>query len=363
MNHLLFALNVELSAAAPEWVQLIPAGPHIVGRDGREWKFDLNDLAHVLNNFDFGGVDIPIDYEHSTELKGPNGEEAPAAGWIKELEDRDGSLWGRVEWTERARNQIGGREYRFLSPVFSFTKTDRAIRVLDSAGLTNKPNLRLTALNRRAANMEDDTMKKALCRLLGLDPETATEQQIQDAVAKLKGDLATAANRGLPTGLLSALGLGDDADEAMAIAKAKDMAAGDGRAANSAQGDVVDLSRYVPRADYDLALNRATTAEAAIKDRDAAELDGKIEAAVNRAIKDGKIAPASREFYVASCRTEGGLEQFQKFAESAPQVIADPQLPENPDDNGKALNTQQAAIAAQFGNTAEDLAKYAGKED
>lgn len=59
-----FALNTELrplleaiaaQKGAPLWVELIPIGEQIEGRDGRSW---FND-------------DLPIDIEHSTELKAP----------------------------------------------------------------------------------------------------------------------------------------------------------------------------------------------------------------------------------------------------------------------------------------------------
>ncbi|MBU4380019.1 MAG: phage protease, partial [Proteobacteria bacterium] len=195
MKHQFVALNVELPNGAPEWVELIPAGPNVQGVDGRSWYSGPEQVRAVLAAFADRGLPYPIDWEHSTEYRAPKGEEAPAAAWIVELADRQGALWGRVEWTPRARQQVENREYRYLSPVFAYTKTDRKIQALLSAGLTNTPNLRLTALNRnQARNMEDDDMKKALCRLLGL-PETATDQDIEAAVAELKGDTGRAANR------------------------------------------------------------------------------------------------------------------------------------------------------------------------
>ncbi|AMK09645.1 hypothetical protein AWY79_00235 [Pseudodesulfovibrio indicus] len=314
-----------------------------------------------MDRFVGGQIDMPIDREHSTDKKGALGEEAPAAAWITELADRngDGGVWGRVDWTVRGRAQVEAREYRYLSPVFFYTK-DLRIVALDSAGLTNKPNLHLTALNRQVATMEDDAMRKALCQKLGL-PETASDQEIIDAVTKVQGDLSTASNRAMSKDLLSALGLTEDAGADAAAAKAKELTTSK---ALNAQGlpQGVDLSSLVPRADLMQALNRAETAEKAIKERDAKELDGKIEVAVNTAIREGKIAPASKDYHMAMCRTENGLAQFEAFAKSAPQLIADPQLPETPGNTEKALNQQQAHIAAQFGNTAEDLAKYAGKE-
>ena len=81
---------------------------------------------------------------------GPGG-----GGWIAALEARNGALWGKVEWTERGREAgTTSREYRYLSPVFLHSK-DSPQRILQllSAGLTNSPNLRMTALNRNACLM------------------------------------------------------------------------------------------------------------------------------------------------------------------------------------------------------------------
>ena len=78
-----------------------------------------------------------------------------------------------------------------------------------------------------------------------------------------------------------------------------------------------DLTKFVPKETYEVALNRATTAESAIK----AVQDKETEGLVDAAIAAGKVAPANKEMYVALCRTEGGREQFEKFAESAPKIV------------------------------------------
>ncbi len=364
MKDLFKAINVELTGgAAPEWVQLLPPGPLVQGRDGRWWTFGPEEQQTVFANFQLDEADLPIDREHATERKGPQGDEAPAAAWIVELADRngDGGCWGRVDWTPRGRAQVEAREYRYLSPVFLYTK-DLRIQALDSAGLTNKPNLRLAALNRQAETMEDDAMKKALCRLLGL-PETATDQEIQDAVSKIKGDLATATNRAMPGELLVALGLEENAKPDQAAAKVAELA-GQAKAQNTVlqTGTSLDLTKLVPRSDLDLALNRAETAEKALKERDAAELDGKIEIAVNTAIKGGKIAPSSKDYYLAMCRKDGGLDEFQTFAKAAPQIIQNPQLPDEPAKAAGALTDEQKAVCRNMGLDEAEYAKSL-KED
>ena len=140
------ALCSEMPQAAPEWVQIMPSGPEIKGLDGRKWN--MKDPAKLIDMFKNMGLPLVIDYEHGQELKAPEGEEAPAAGWIEDLELRDGELWAKVSWTERAAKAINSREYRFLSPAFAYNAS-MEILSLSSVALTNKPNLVMTALNSR----------------------------------------------------------------------------------------------------------------------------------------------------------------------------------------------------------------------
>lgn len=111
-------LRAELASTdqgAPAWIELFPAGPRIDARDGR--TFYANTAA-VLAAFQANRGPLPIDYEHGQDLLAARGEAAPAAGWIVAVEDRNGAVWGQVEWTARAAQMIAAREYRFLSPAF-----------------------------------------------------------------------------------------------------------------------------------------------------------------------------------------------------------------------------------------------------
>lgn len=350
-----FALNVELPAGqAPEWVQLIPAGPKVVGVDGRSWIFDQAAAGLVMNNFAGRGLPLAIDWEHAGEYRARKGEEAPAAGWLDRVEVRDGSLWGRVEWTPRAANQISNREYRFLSPAFYFDPKTTRITALESAGLTNNPNLRLAALNQRQArNMEDEDMDlKALCVALEL-AETASLEQCVQAVTGLKAALDKAKNQSqpatLPKALCTALGINESATAEQAAAKVGELA----------KAAVVDMAKFAPRSDLDLALNRASEAEGKLKQIEAEANEAKIVAAVDKAQGEGKFAPASRDFYLAMCRKEGGLAEFERFATSAPKVIAHPELPAKPSGEGGAgrLSKEELAVCHAMGVTVEDYAK------
>ena len=108
MEKYLLALNFE-NDAIPEWCPRVPAGD-FGGRDGRSWLNDRpDDILVFLNKQQ---RDIPLDESHSTELKGPNGEPAPARGFFKQFENRDGVIFGRVELNKIGSQKISDKEYR-----------------------------------------------------------------------------------------------------------------------------------------------------------------------------------------------------------------------------------------------------------
>lgn len=311
---------------APTEVELIPAGPEVVGRDGRRWLFDASSAAAVIQAFDARKAQVPIDWEHATQLRAPNGQEAPAAAWITALDVRDGALWGTVDWTERGRNQVEQREYRYLSPVFDFEPaTNRIVRFV-CAGLSNLPNLHLQALNSEG----DDTMIRsaalvaALAAVLSLKPE-ATDDEIATGLNSMKQRLD---------------------DETQRALNAERTAA------------TPSLERFVPRADFDAATTRATNAEQKLKDRDAADHKAAVDAAIDGALKAGKITPATTDYYRASCSDTAGLERFKAFVGSAAVVAPDGKPEKKPDDaTATALNAEEQAICQATGVSPEEFAK------
>ncbi len=302
---------LEVSGQAPEWIPLVPAG-QVVGRDGREWVNDSPQL--VLDAFAAGSADLPLDMEHATELKAPQGEPAPAVGWIQELQIRNGQIWGRIDWTEAGRNAVESKAYRYVSPVFVFERASKRVVALTSAALTNRPNLFLQALNGKENSMNLDELLAAL----GL-PKGTTFEAAMAHIGKIKGDLATATN-----------------------------------AAASPP-----LDKFVPRADFDAALARATNAEASLTALNQQAKNKDITAAIDRALAEGKITPATVEYHKAQCAQEGGLERFAEYCKAAP-VIGDPSAMDGkrPEDKGTALNAEEQRIAEMFGNSTEDLQKY-----
>jgi phage I-like protein len=314
------ALNTDLSAAvsdgqAPEWVELIPQGPKVTGRDGRQWLFDEQAGMLVQSSFTGRAIDLPIDWEHATQHRATKGEDAPAAGWIKQLEIRDGGLWGLVAWTPRGATQVVNREYRFLSPVFDYESDSTRIVRLVSAGLTNKPNFLLTALNQETLENSPVKLSPALLAALGL-PETATEEQAIAATTQLK-TTAQAMNVERP-----------------------------------------NLEQFVPRADYNALESRAINAEQALATQKKADHEKAVDALITAATQAGKITPATVEYHRAACQDETGLARFKTFVEAAPVVAAASNLSERkPDNTATALNAEEQKVASLLGMSEAEFIK------
>lgn len=270
------------AGTAPDWIELIPAGFDVQGRDGRAW---INpDPEGVVAATTARSLPLPLDWEHATETRAPQGLDAPAAGWIEEVAIREGgSIWGRVDWTLRGRAMVEAKEYRFVSPVFAFDKVTGVIRRLISAALTNTPNLLLTALNRHSGDEDTD------------QPHSEPPEKPLSIATQLAAVLGLAANA-------------TEADIVAAVTEAK------------ASNRQVDLSSYAPRADLDAAVNRANAAEAKLAEREAADHEKAIETAINAAQDAGKVIPASAETYRAMCREKGGLERFQALVPTLPVI-------------------------------------------
>ncbi len=302
---LAIAINMD-GDQVPDEIQLLPAGTRIVGRDGREWLHDRPEL--VIANTQANDMDLPLDWEHATE-HAPWGGPAPAAGWLdpQSLVLRDGATWIKVDWTTKGRDSVANRDYRYLSPVFEYESESRRIIRLISAALTNRPNLRLQALNQQ---QETHPMDERLLEALGL-PKDATAEQALTALNAMKTKLTDTQTQltETQTTLASTQTKLTETDTALQTARQS--------------ASTPDMTQYVPMAQYNQVMTRATEAETALQSQCDAEQEAAIHAAVDAAIEGGKIAPATRDFYVQSCQQEGGLERFKAFIEAAPQVISE----------------------------------------
>lgn len=313
------ALCLAEGGGAPDWVAVLPPGPDLVGIDGRKWK--LSNAQALVTALNAVALDRPIDINHSTELLAAKGQESPALGWLKAGTFRvalNGEIEAQAEWTPRGKATLEAREYRYVSPAIRFANPDKEVVGILSLALVPRPNLtNLPALN--APQPESEMTKEqltALCAALNLAADSEPDTIITTA-KKLQTDHTTALNAAKP-----------------------------------------DLNQFVPRADYQVALNRAQDAEQKLVEKEKVALNAAATALIDEAVKDGKIAPASKAFYVGLCSDQSGLDNVKTFLGSAPKIIADSQAPTaQPAGQGTALNAAQLEVGTAFGLSAEELKK------
>lgn len=302
------ALNDE--GKAPRRIHVLPRGPVIRGRDGREWR--LRSPDRLIAAFSANATPIPLDYEHGSALPA-DGKPRPVAGWIEALEQDDAGVWGLVSWTPRGADMVANREYRFISPAFSFDPGTKEVSRLISAGLVHTPNLHLTALNSQKVT----TMDPELARALGL-PEAATAADAITAINALKAEKAVALN--------------------------------------AAQNP--PLERFVPVEQYQQTVVALNSAQAALDDFERAAKMSKAEALIDGAVAAGKITPASRDSYLTLA-----LNSYDAMAAAVgvmPVIVrpgVDPALEkaQKPEGDGKALTESQVALCRQLGISEQDF--------
>ncbi len=304
------ALALNAQGEAPDWIMLVPKGPRIKGNDGR--VFSLKEPDHVVAAFNAAGLSLPIDINHAQFLKAPQGEGSPAAGWIEELDVRAGAIWGRVAWTPRGKAALNAKSYRYVSPALIADK-DGAVLQLAGAGLVNRPNFNMAALNAATG----DPVMKELLKKLGL-AETASENDAVAALDKLQTAL------------------------------------------NAAQSATPSLTLYVPRADYDLLNGKFVALNSQIEADKKAARDKDVTAFLDEAVKGGKVAPASKAHYLALCATDEGFEQVKQLVAATPSFFDgskfDDARRQQDEQNGDVqLNAEEKRLVALGGVTEKEF--------
>ena len=192
------AVSQDQTPVLPEWIRVLPLGRVELSDHREPFMVDEASLEILVAAYRSRGVDLVIDYEHQSL----QGERAPAAGWIKELEARGDGLWARVDWTKQARDYLEKKEYRYFSPVLRLDPETRKPTSLIHVGLTNVPAINhLPPLVARwggeAMAMESEKEKakmvEQLKRLMGLEPE-AEEGVVCGKALEAFRDLAASLN-------------------------------------------------------------------------------------------------------------------------------------------------------------------------
>jgi len=118
----------------------------------------------------------------------------------------------------------------------------------------------------------------------------------------------------------------------------------------------------VPKADYDLVLNRANEVAAELKSVKEAELNKSAEATVDALIADGKLTPAEREFKVETCK-QLGVDTFQKLWDLQPRAIEPGKTAPTKKDGDKAApDAAVLEVCRMFGSNPDDHMAFAAKD-
>ena len=322
----------------PEEIKILPLG-HVQSQKG-DFYVDDESAELIRKQFKDRRLDLPIDYEHQT-LKDM---QAPAGGWIEDIYKGEDAIIAKVRWTDRAKEYLKNREYRYLSPVVLTRKSDKKVVALHSAALTNTPAIdgmfaivNSMDLSDYEYEEENNMDLKKLAALLGL-PESATQEDVEKAVTAAvtaaranKEDTAAAADTQQVANsvVLPLLGLDASARTEDVVTAIMALKAGTGDA------ELLELKKE-------------------LEERVAEDL-------VQTALKDGKITAAQTEW--ARTYAKGDRAGFKAFIEKAPVVVPQGRmdLQDAPEDKNKT-KACDVKILKNCGLTQEDIDKYY-KED
>lgn len=324
------ALSFSLAPGGAE-IQLTPAGV-FKARDGRPkglagYRIDDAAARGVIARAGERKTPFVIDYEHQTLLSEQNGQPAPAAGWFKNLEWREGvGLFAiDVQWTDKARGMIEAGEYKFISPVLGYhPKTGEVLRI-EMAALTNYPGLdgmgAVTALvtefftRSQEPTIKKDQDMKAIAILLGL-AEDASEAEITTALAALKAKTGT--------------------QEAQITALTTETAA--------LKTQSPDPAKYVPIE----TVTQLQTDLAALSTR---LNDGELDSVIEGALDAGKLLPAMESW--ARELGKSNLAALKTYIEKTPAIAALKGTQtggREPDGKASELSDDALKITAMMGN-------------
>lgn len=334
-------------------IQLTPAG--VFGpSDGREmkaphWYIDKAVAGRVIERFNARINPAVVDYEHQTLRAAENGQPAPAAGWMRSLQWREGSgLWATVELTARAASLIRSDEYRYVSPVIYYAEGTGEVLSVEMAAITNNPAIDgMAAMAARAAatfihNSEEDSymnpLLAALVAALGLPDNTTEEQAIAACSTTLKPKLDTLDK------LTQELGASapDGALAACSALKTKAQAA----------AAAPDPAKYAPVS----ALEEVRGQLAALSAERTAE---KVDALVQAGLEDGRLLPAMKDW--AADLGKKDLAALSAYLDKAAPIAAlagtqtrGQQPVGTKDENG--LTAAELAVCSMTGISPKDFA-------
>ena len=305
---------------APAEILLMPAGEVRTRPSDARPSWHNTDPAAVVAASRALAQDLPIDFDHQTQRSAKNGQPAPAAGWIKRVFEREGAVWGAVEWVAETARMIVSKQYRFISPVFDYDPKTRRVHSIHGAALVNEPAFYMPALAMAGENGEDMDLLERIREALGLAAD-ATEDDVVAAAAAMR----------------------EEQDTARAQA-AVEKYAEQGRISPAMREPMLALARRDPDGFDAVAAALPVTEETD---------ETRAQAAVERCTAEGRIPPAARGQALALARRDP--DGFAAFA-SALSTIASRAVPAGLPKrrtNGGTLTGAELAASRALGLTDE----------
>ncbi len=348
----LAALTLEISDRTGKSIQVLPAG-RFKAKDGRpasiapcsEWVCGPEQARQIIAKANQQANRMVIDYEHQTLNAEKNGQPAPAAGWFKSMEWRDGEgLFATdVAWTEAAAKAIDGDEYLFISPVFSFDPDTGEVLAMHMAALTNNPGLdgmqtvALSALLSPEKETQMNPLLQALLKALGLSEQTPEDQ----ALAALNAHLMKAKS---------------DADQVVALTAER--ANKDTQiAALTAAAGKPDPAQYVPVSVVSGLQSQVAALTAQMSGRE-------VDETVKAALSNGQLLPAQEAW--ARDLGQSNLAALKSFIATAPKIAAltgnqnGGRAPEAAVPGAEGLDASTLAVCRMMGTDPVSVAKAKG---
>lgn len=340
-------------AGVPEEIKILPLG-HVHSQKG-DFEVDDESIGLIREQFKSRKVDLVIDYEHQT-LKDV---QAPAGGWIEDIYKGEDAVIAKVKWTDRAKEYLKNREYRYLSPVVMVRKKDRKAAAIHSVALTNTPaidgmfalvnSIDISNLEEKEEDVQMDI--KELAALLGLS-EDASEDEIKKVLAEAKKAHAEAA-----AAEKADKGSGEKKDDK----KEENGTEGEAPAANPLVLSLLGLSKGAKTEDVATAImtlkagtgnDEILALKEELKERNAEDM-------VQMALKEGKITAAQKDW--AKTYALSDKEGFKAFVDKAPVVVPQGRmnLENAPQGDRQDYNME---ILKNCGVLKEDVEKYFKQE-
>lgn len=333
----------------PEEIKILPLG-HVHTQKG---DFDVDDesVSLIRKQFQSRGLDLVIDYEHQT-LKDV---QAPAGGWISDIYKGEDAVIAKVKWTDRAKEYLKNREYRYLSPVVVLRKKDRKATAIHSAALTNTPAIdgmfalvNSVDIEDYEENKEDNTMDlKKLAAALGL-PEDATQEDIQKAIATAQEALKQNEEK--------------EGQEETEKSESGEKEAGEETAkevvANSVILSLLELDQDAGTEDVASAIMalRAGTGSDEILALRKELREHNAEEMVQTALESGKITAAQKDWAKAYALSD--KDGFCSFVEKAPVVVPQGKMDLKDAPESSKDSDSDSMILKNSGISADDVEKY-----